>query len=318
MTTKSQSNRARPSWFSRFWAIVRYEMLWNIRKKRFIGALIFAFIFATLGFAIPSFFDISENPYFAITFSAGNLTFVLFAVVTAMNSISGEYESGTIVPLLTKPVSRTMVFLGKLFAIFVIIISAYVVIYVYSIIGGLIVYGPQNNLHLVPLALIGDLIATFIWVSIVLAAGAISKNSLLAFLMSFGLFVALAIGGGLVSQFAGNPPALNYFPGTGASGTMNISGGQNVTIQNVTVNTLASVSTGTDSIGTNMIKSVLYPDANVSFYSRDVFNLTSVPQLLYTEPISLIALRSIGVAFVYIAVFLFIAWFAFKRSQVLE
>lgn len=316
--TEHKANRAHPSWFSRFWAIVRYEMLWNIRKKKFIGVIIIAFVIATLNVAFPAIFNISENPYFAITFSATNLTFILLAVVTAMNSISGEYESGTIVPLLTKPVSRTMVFLGKLFAIFIIIVSAYAIIYSYSIIGGIILYGPQNSLHLVPLAFIGDIIATFIWVSIVLAAGSISKNSLLAFLMAFGLFVGLAIGGGIVSQFAGNPPALNYFPSTGTSGTMNISGGQNITIQNVTVNTLASVSTGTDSIGTNLIKSVLYPDANVSFYSRDVFNLTSVPQLLYTEPISLIALRSTGVAFVYIAVFLSIAWYAFKRSQVLE
>ena len=316
--TTMKANRAHPSWLSRFWAIVRYEMLWNIRKKKFIGVIIIAFAIATLNVVFPAIFNISENPYFAITFSAGNLTFILLSLVTAMNSISGEYESGTIVPLLTKPVSRTMVFLGKLFAMFVIIFSAYVVIYVYSIIGGIIIYGPQNSLQLVPLAFIGDMIATFIWVAIVLAAGAISKNSLLAFLMSFGLFVGLVFGGAIVSQFAANPPALNYFPGTGASGTMDISGGQNITIQNVTVNTLASVSTGTDSIGTNLIKAVLYPDANVSFYSRDVFNLTSVPQLVYTEPISLIALRSTGVAFVYIAVFLSIAWYAFKRSQILE
>lgn len=310
--------RERPSWMKRFWAVVRYELLWNIRKKRFIGALIFAFVFASIQFALPAFFNITANPYFAVTFTAGNLTFVLFAIVTAMNSISGEYESGTIVPLLTKPVSRTMVFLGKLFAIFAIILAAYGIIFVYSIVGGLIVYGPQNNLYLVPLGLIGDIISTFIWVAIVLAAGAISKNSLLAFLMAFGLFIALSIGGGLVSQLSDSPGALNFIPGAGASGTLSIVGGQNITIQNITVNTFRSVSTGTDAIGVNMIKSVLYPDSNVSFYYTNLFNTTAPPRLLYTEPISLIALRSIGIAFVYIAVFLFIAWYAFKRSQILE
>jgi ABC-type transport system involved in multi-copper enzyme maturation permease subunit len=310
--------REQPTWMKRFWAVVRYEMLWNIRKKRFIGALIFAFVFASIQFALPAFFNINANPYFAVTFSAGNLTFVLFAIVTAMNSISGEYESGTIVPLLTKPVSRTMVFFGKLFAIFVIILAAYGIIFAYSIVGGLIVYGPQNNLYLVPLGLIGDIISTFIWVAIVLAAGAISKNSLLAFLMAFGLFIALSIGGGLISQLSDSPGVLNYIPGTGASGTLSITGGQNITIQNITVNTFRSVSTGTDSIGVNMIKSVLYPDANVSFYYTNLFNLTAQPRLLYTESISLIALRSIGIAFVYIATFLFIAWYAFKRSQILE
>jgi ABC-type transport system involved in multi-copper enzyme maturation permease subunit len=308
----------RPSWMIRFWAVVRYEMLWNIRKKRFIGALIFAFVFASLQFALPAFFNINLNPYFAVTFTAGNLTFVLFAIVTAMNSISGEYESGTIVPLLTKPVSRTMVFLGKLFAIFIIILAAYGIIFVYSIVGGVIVYGPQNSLYLVPLGLIGNILSTFIWVAIVLAAGAVSKNSLLAFLMAFGLFIALAIGGGLVSQLSDNPGALNYIPGSGASGTLNIAGGQNLTIQNITVNTLSSTSTGTDDIGVNLEKAILYPSANVSFYHTNLFNMTQSPTLLYTESISLIALRSIGVAFVYIAAFLFIAWYAFKRSQILE
>ena len=46
--------RERPTWMMRFWAVVRYEMLWNIRKKRFIGALIFAFVFASIQFALAS------------------------------------------------------------------------------------------------------------------------------------------------------------------------------------------------------------------------------------------------------------------------
>ena len=60
--------RERPTWMMRFWAVVRYEMLWNIRKKRFIGALIFAFVFASIQFALPAFFNINANPYFAVTF----------------------------------------------------------------------------------------------------------------------------------------------------------------------------------------------------------------------------------------------------------
>jgi hypothetical protein len=39
---------------------------------------------------------------------------------------------------------------------------------------------------------------------------------------------------------------------------------------------------------------------------------------LYTEAIGFILLRSIAVAFTYIFVFLLIAWYAFKRAQVLE
>lgn len=312
--------RERPSWLTRFWAVVRYEMLWNIRKKMFIGALIFAFVFATLNLVAPAALGISQNPYFAVTFSAGNLTFILFAIVTGMHSISGEYEKGTVVPLLTKPVSRTMVFLGKLFAIFIVILTTYTVLFAYTTIGGIIVYGPQSNLYLAPLSLIGDIISTFIWVSVVLAAGAISKNSLLAILTAFGVFVALVMGGAIFSQLSDNPGALNYIPGSGISGTLDVAGGQNITIANITVNvnTFSSVATGTDSIGGNLIRSALYPDSTAAFYYRNIFNLAEPARLLYTESIGLITLRSIGVAFLYIGILLTIAWFAFKRWQILE
>ena len=318
--------RTRPSWISRFWAVVKYEMLWNIRKKKFIGIVIIAFVFATLGLALPLILSsttgqpISSNPDYSISLSAGSFAFFLFALATAMNSISSEFESGTIVPLLTKPVSRTMVFLGKLFAVFIIILVSYVILFTYSVIGNIILYGPQNNLHLIPLALLGDLISTFIWVAIIFAVGAISKNTIVAALVALGFFLALSVALPIVSVFSGPSSSLNYVPGSGASGTLDVAIGQNITIQNVTVNPITSISTGTDTIGTNLVKYVLYPSENVNFTRINVLSTdpTLVPELLYTESMAFIVLRSIGIAFVYIIVFLLIAWYAFKRAQVLE
>jgi ABC-type transport system involved in multi-copper enzyme maturation permease subunit len=216
-----------------------------------------------------------------------------------------------------------MVFLGKLFAIFIVLLVTYSLLYTYTMIGGLIVYGPQNNLHLVPLALFGDILSTFIWVGVVLAAGSISKNSLLAILTAFGLFVALFMGGAIAAQLSDNPAPLNYIPGSGASGTMEISTGQNITISAVTVNTFASTATGTDSIGVNLIKMVQYPDANVSFYYTDLQalinpNSTVAPRYLYTESITLITARSVAFAILYTEVLLLVALIAFKRWQIME
>ncbi len=275
MTTTPSPARTHPSWLTRFWAIVRYEMLWNIRKKKFVAALIIAFVIATVDLALPAFLNVGHNPYFAATFSGGSFVFFLFGIVTAMNSISGEYESGTIVSLLTKPVSRTMVFFGKLFATFIVILASYVVIFSYSTIGGILVYGPQNNLYLVPLALVGDIISTFIWVAVVLAAGCISKSSLLALLTALGLFIALFLGVSVVGAFsadAGVIRGLNYLPGTGASGTMNVTAGHNTTIANVTINTVTAVATGTDNIGANMAKAIIFPNANVLFTHTNVLS----------------------------------------------
>jgi ABC-type transport system involved in multi-copper enzyme maturation permease subunit len=321
-TATRRANRPRPSWISRFWAVVKYEMLWNIRKKKFAGIIIAAFALITVELALPAVFAVGQNPDFAATFSAGNLVFFLFAIVTVMNSISGEFESGTIVPLLTKPVSRTMVFLGKLFAAFIIIIVTYAVLFTYSTIGGIFVYGPQENLHLVPLALIGDAISTFIWVAIVLAVGSISKNSLLAALGALGLFISLTFAVSIVTSFSNQPQILNYIPGSGASGTLNVAQrSQNITIENITISANL-ISTGTDSVGTNLANYALYPSANVTVTRTDYFAASSgqpPPVIqLYTESIGIIVLRSIAVAFTYIFVFLFVAWYAFKRAQILE
>jgi ABC-type transport system involved in multi-copper enzyme maturation permease subunit len=310
--------RVRPSWFSRFWAVVRYEMLWNIRKKKFIGIVILSFVLASMGlFLIPIISSVigqafSSNSNFVVMYSIPALGLFLFALATAMNSISSEFESGTIVPLLTKPVSRTMVFLGKLFAAFVIILLTYTVFYLYVIIGGIAVYGPQNNLQLVPLSLLGNVVTTFIWISIILAVGSLSKSTLLTALSVFGVFLALFLAVPIVSTLAGPSVALNFIPGNGAGGTFSI------------VNGTATIGGGTDNLGTNLVNYALYPSANVNF-TKSSLELRGAGQqplitqtVAYTEPISTVALRGISVALAYILGFLLVAWYALKRAQVLE
>ena len=321
MTTPTQTPKARPSWFTRFWALVRYEMLWNIRKKKFIGIVILAFVLATLFLALPVILSgvtgttITANADYAIAFSAGGFGFFLFGLAIAMNSISSEFESGTIVPLLTKPISRTMVFLGKLFAAFILTVVIYAILFIYATVGSIVVYGPQNHLELVPLGFLGNIIGAFIWIAIILAVGALSKNTILTALAALGLFLGLFIALPIISTFAGPSQALAYVPGSGATGYFAVN------------NSILSVSTGPDNVGTNLISYVLYPSANVQFIKLDIAtfqggtvppNLSQFGQLVYTEPMSTIALRSVGVAFVYIAVFLFIAWIALKRAQILE
>jgi ABC-type transport system involved in multi-copper enzyme maturation permease subunit len=295
---------------------VRYELLWNIRKKKFMGVIIIAFIFATLSWALPVVLSattdqaISANPDYAVTFTIPAFVMFLFALIVAMNSISSEFESGTVVPLLTKPVSRTMVFLGKLLATFLIILVTYTILFAYSIIGGVFIYGPQNNLHLVPLGLIGNVLSTFIWITIILTAGAISKSTIVSSLIALGVFIGLLLAVPIVSVFAGPSPALNYVPSSGASGTMITSHGP------------ITVGAGTDNIGVNLINYALYPMANVDFNRTSIQIQGGQPNITqtfaYSEAISVITLRSVATSSTYIIVFLVIAWVAFKRAQVLE
>jgi len=309
--------RTNPKWITRFWAVVKYELLWNIRKKKFLGMVVVAFIFATLGLALPVILSnrmgqsLSQNPDYAIGSSPGAFGFFLFALVTVMNSISGEFESGTIVALLTKPVSRTMVFLGKMFAAFITLLPVYSILFVYTTIGGTIVYGPQNNLHLVPLLLLGSIISTFVWVAIVLAIGSLSKSSLITALGAFGIFVALLISAPIISVFSEQAWVLTYVPGSGASGYIKGLGSQTPLIPGM------PISTGTDSIATNLINYILHPSSDVGFYKIGLFTPGMPTTELYVEPLSFVVLRSILVASIYILVLSFVAWYAFRRAQVL-
>jgi ABC-type transport system involved in multi-copper enzyme maturation permease subunit len=291
-------------------------MLWNIRKKKFLGLVILAFALATLIWALPLVSSaatgqpVDANPDFAVNFTIPGIGIFLFALITAMNSISSEFESGTVVPLLTKPVSRTMVFMGKLLASFIIILLTYTLLFVYGVIGGALVYGPQNNVHLLPIGLFGNILSTFVWIAIILAAGALSKSTIISTLVALGFFIGILFAVPIVSVFAGTSPALNYVPGSGATGAI------------ITTQEKIGVGAGTDNIGANLINYVLYPSANVDFNSTNIEMQDGQPIITqtfaYSEPISLVTSRSVATAMVYITVLLIVAWTAFKWAQILE
>jgi len=312
----------RPRWTTSFFAVVRYELLWNIRKKKFLGVLILAFVFASLALVLPVILNninnlpTEPNPDYVVTtgIGFGGFAFFLFALVSVMNSISGEFESGSIIPLLTKPVSRTTIYLGKIFAAFLTVLVAYILLTIYLALGGFLVYGPQNNMHLVSISLLGSIMSTIVWMAIVLAMGSISKSSMLAALLGFGIWFGLNIVSGILSVFSNQAWILTYAPGNGASGILG-----SISPGNQGIVTSNTIGTGTDNIATNLITYILNPTANITFYKYEIQGPGNMrPIQLNTEPLSLIVVRSIAVAAVYISVFNFIAWYALKRAQVTE
>jgi ABC-type transport system involved in multi-copper enzyme maturation permease subunit len=308
---------SRTGWTGKFLAVVRYEILWNIRKKKFLGMLVVAFALTTLVLAgehIANAFGgppVPPRPDFVINSNVGlgGFGFFLFAIVTAMNTISAEFESGTIVPLLAKPISRTTVFLGKLFAAFLTLLATYCFLLVYMTIGGFVVYGPQNNLHLVPISLFGALFSTLIWISIVLLLATLSRSSLIAALGAFGVWLGTTIIGQILSVLAGQGWILTYIPGVGSVGYV----GQAPPLGD-------AVSTGTDSIGPNLINYILHPSWEVTYYKMDIGGPTPGQSwaALYSEPLSTIILTSIAVALIYFTVFIATSWYLFRRAQITE
>jgi len=303
-------------WTTKFLAVVRYEILWNIRKKKFLGMLVVALALTTLSLAgghIVSAITgepVQSNPDFVINSNVGlgGFGFFLFAIVTVMNTISAEFESGTIVSLLAKPLSRTTVFFGKLFAAFLTLLVTYSFLMTYMTIGGFVVYGSQNNLHLVPLSLLGALFSTLIWIAIVLFFATLFRSSLIAALGPFGIWLGTNIIGSILGVLAGQGWILTYIPGSGNTGS--VGGPPAVGV---------AISTGTDSIGPNLINYILHPSWEVTYFKiRGITPGQPLWEPLYSEPLSTVISTSIAVALVYFITFVAISWFVFRRAQVTE
>lgn len=305
------------SWFSQFIAVIYYELLWNIRKKKMIGVLILAFLIVTLIAVVPWILaeytgaPFDSNPLFIInnvsTMSGGFVIF-LFAVAISMNTISGEFESNTIIPLLTKPISRNLIFAAKSVAALITIVAAYLFLSGYIAVAGFMIYGPQEQLHLLPLGFVGVIIATLVWVSIVIMFSSVFKSSNIAVMGSLGTFLGLVLIGTMLAAF-GQPSILLYTPGDGAIGVSEgceslsgMSGG---------------INTGTNALGRLLVEWSMNPDRIVDVCGMS-FSGGGPPEslLLLSEPISTIVLRSFSVSMIYMITFFVIAWIAFRRTQI--
>ncbi len=310
---------------SGFTAILYYEFLWNLRKKKTVGLFILIFILVTLQIALRPLLayyygpPLPPDPSFVYTNTAypsllGGILLFLIAIATTMNTISGEFETGSIVPLLTKPVSKTTVFLGKITAAFLTLLGLFAFLGIYTTIGGILTRGPQDSLWVVPVGVVGLTAATTVWAAITITLGTLSKNSLVAALGSFGVFLGLAIAGSLIAIYLGQTAILFYAPGTGASAS-NLSCAGNLTRGVDQIN----LGSGTDWLGRLLVEWLIQPNEVLNYCGVRFRGATGVESfLLSSDSISTIALRSLGVSLAYIVVLLGISWLVFRRTQILE
>jgi ABC-type transport system involved in multi-copper enzyme maturation permease subunit len=307
------------SWLSGFLAILYYEFLWNLRKKKIVGLFILVFAIVTLELALPPLLDYYNGVPFAqnsnVVFDFFNrlsgIFLFLIGVATTMNTISGEFEAGSITPLLTKPVSKNTVFLGKITASFLTLLGIYAFLTLYVTVGGILIEGSQNNLQLVPLGLVGLTLATMVWASLVILLGTLSKSSLVAALGSFGVWIGVTIAGGILGSVFGQTTILFYAPGSGATGST--SGCQTGRLE-----AGGTFATGTDNLAYMLMQWVLNGSTTLNFCGFRFRAGATETFLSSSDTIANVALRDLGVTIAYLAVFLFLSWYAFRRSQIVE
>jgi len=228
-----------------------------------------------------------------------------------MNTISGEFETGSITPLLTKPVSKNTVFLGKITASFLTLLGIYAFLTIYVTVGGILIEGSQNNLQLVALGLVGLILATMVWGSLVILLGTLSKSSLVAALGSFGAWIGVTIAGSILGSVFGQTAILFYAPGGGATGsTAGCGTGR--------LETGGTFATGTDNLGYMLMQWVLNGSTTLNFCGFRFRGGATETFLASSDTIANVALRDLGVTLAYLAVFLFLSWYAFRRAQIIE
>jgi ABC-type transport system involved in multi-copper enzyme maturation permease subunit len=313
------SEQRKTSWLSGFLAILYYEFLWNLRKKKIVGLFILVFAIVTLELALPPLLDyyngvpFTQNSNVVFDFFNGlsGIFLFLIAVATTMNTISGEFETGSITPLLTKPVSKNTVFLGKITASFLTLLGIYAFLTLYVTVGGILIEGSQNNLQLVPLGLAGLTLATMVWASLVILLGTLSKSSLVAALGSFGVWIGVTIAGGILGSVFGQTTILFYAPGSGATGST--SGCQTGRLESG-----GTFATGTDNLAYMLMQWVLNGSTTLNFCGFRFRAGATETFLSSSDTIANVALRDLGVTLAYLVVFLFLSWYAFRRSQIVE
>ena len=309
----------RTTWLTGFLAILYYEFLWNLRKKKIVGLFILVFAIVTLELALPPLLDyyngvpFTAHPNVVFDFFNGlsGIFLFLIAVATTMNTISGEFEAGSITPLLTKPVSKNTVFLGKIVASFLTLLGIYAFLTLYVTVGGILIEGSQNNLQLVPLGLVGLTLATMVWGSLVILLGTLSKSSLVAALGSFGVWIGITIVGAILGSAFGQTAILFYAPGGGAMGSTGACGLGRVEAG-------GTFSTGTDNLGYMLMQWVLNGSSTLNFCGVRFRGGATETFLASSDTIANVALRDLGLTVAYLAVFLFLSWYAFRRSQIIE
>jgi ABC-type transport system involved in multi-copper enzyme maturation permease subunit len=303
-----------------FLAILYYEFLWNLRKKKTIGLFILVFAIVTLELALPPLLDyfqgkpLTQSPDVVSNVFKGlaGIFMFLIAVATTMNTISGEFETGSITPLLTKPVSKNTVFIGKIVASFITLLAIYAFLTAYAVAGAVLFDGPQNNLQLVPLGLMGLTVSTMVWASLVILLGTLSKSSLVAALGSFGVWIGVTIVGMVLGSIFGQTAILFYAPGSGAAGsTAGCLGGGRLSSE-------TTFATGTDNLGYMLMQWVLNGSTTLNFCGFRFRAGATETFLASSDTIANVALRDLGVTLAYLAVFLFLSWYAFRRAQIIE
>jgi ABC-type transport system involved in multi-copper enzyme maturation permease subunit len=150
-----------------------------------------------------------------------------------------------------------------------------------------------------------------VWGSLVILLGTLSKSSLVAALGSFGAWIGVTIAGSILGSVFGQTAILFYAPGSGATGSTTGCGAGRFEAG-------GTFATGTDNLGYMLMQWALNGSTTLNFCGFRFRGGATETFLASSDTIANVALRDLGVTLAYLAVFLFLSWYAFRRAQIIE
>jgi ABC-type transport system involved in multi-copper enzyme maturation permease subunit len=195
----------------RIWDVARYELTWDLRKKRtyiVTGLFVFAaFVFSYLEPAIagksittgPTQLGISFGSdlwwvnvhYLAFNIFVSGLFPLLIGGFIAADAIASEFDNRTIVPLLSQPVRRLEVYAGKLLekVLFLLVMSTLFTLLVIA--GSEVSVGPQSHLDMIPLVVFAEYGAFLEYAALAFLIGSLVRSGTMVLGVLTTLFILI-------------------------------------------------------------------------------------------------------------------------------
>jgi len=169
--------------------IVKYEIVRHVHRKRFLAIIIILFLTVILPIIVRAALGIpnpeSPTDYAISALSDISLLTILTATFFAGDTISSEYDKRTAHVLITNPVRREIIYIGKFLA--AVSSSLLIVIFphIVAIVGMQIIY--QQIVDKIFLSLLYTILYVFAVISLSMFISSIMKSSTMSIILTFFL-----------------------------------------------------------------------------------------------------------------------------------
>ena len=193
------------------WAVARYELTWDLRKKRtyiVVGLFLFAaFVFgylvpitagksvtegqSDLGIIFGSGLWWVEVAYLAFNTFMSGLFFLFIGGFISADSLASEFDHNTVVPLLSQPIKRVEVYLGKFIAKILLLLVVSVLFTLLVLAASEISIGAQTQLDMIPLLVFAEFGAFLEFAALAFFLGSFARSGEMALGLLITVFIMI-------------------------------------------------------------------------------------------------------------------------------